>query len=87
MLTPGKTGLAAEPHLIEIPSRGTLSGHFTDAKAPELGHVLSGSVRFTVGGLTHTAAAGDTISLNRETPQQWENPGSETARLLWVTIV
>jgi transcriptional regulator with XRE-family HTH domain len=86
MLTPGKTGLAAEPHLIEIPPRGTLSGHFTTAKAPELGYVLSGSVRFTAGGFTHSAAAGDIISLDRETPQLWENPGSETARLLWLTI-
>jgi quercetin dioxygenase-like cupin family protein len=80
-------GLAAEPHLIVIPPHGTLAGHFTVAKAPEVGHVLSGSVRLTVGRLTHTAAAGDTIYLDRETPQQWENPGSEPTRLFWVTVL
>jgi mannose-6-phosphate isomerase-like protein (cupin superfamily) len=33
-----------------------------------------------------TAEAGDTVYLGRETPQQWENPGTEPARLLWITI-
>ena len=87
VLTPGKTGMAAEPHLIEIPPQGTLAGHFTAGKAPEIGYVLSGSVRLTVGGVNHTANTGDTIYLDRETPQQWENPGSDPARLLWVTIL
>jgi transcriptional regulator with XRE-family HTH domain len=87
MLTPGKTGLAAEPHLIEIPPQETVAGHFTIAKAPEIGYVLSGSIRLTVGGLTHTAHAGDTIYLGREAPQKWENPGPEPTRLLWVTIL
>jgi transcriptional regulator with XRE-family HTH domain len=86
VLTPGKTGLAAEPHLIEIPPHRTVSGHFTHAKAPEIGYVLSGSVRLTIDGIAHAAEAGDTVYLGRETPQQWENPGSETARLLWMTI-
>lgn len=86
VLTPGKTGLAAEPYLLEIPPQRPLSGHFTHAKAPELGYVLSGSVRITIDGITHAAEAGDTVYLGRETPQQWENPGSEPARLLWITI-
>ena len=86
VLTPGKTGLAAEPHLLEFPPQQALTGHFTHAKAPELGYVLSGSVRLTIDGITHMAEAGDTIYLGRETPQQWENPGAEPARLLWITI-
>lgn len=86
VLTPGKTGLAAEPHLIEIPPQRTLAGHFTRTKAPEIGYVLSGSVRLTIGGMVQTAAAGDTIYLGREAPQQWENPGPEPFRLLWMTI-
>jgi quercetin dioxygenase-like cupin family protein len=86
MLTPGKTGLAAEPYLVEIPPQRTLSGHFTLAKAPEIGFVLSGSVRLMIGSTYQTAASGDTIYLGRETPQQWENPGAEPARLLWMTI-
>ena len=87
VLTPGKTGLAAEPHLIEIMPQRTLSGHFTHAKAPEIGYVLSGTVRLMIDGITHAAEAGDTVYLGRETPQQWENPGTEPARMLWITIL
>jgi transcriptional regulator with XRE-family HTH domain len=86
VLTPGKTGLAAEPYLLELPPKRLLSGHFTHAKAPEIGYVLSGSIRLTIDGITHTAEAGDTVYLGRETPQQWENPGPEPARLLWIAI-
>ncbi len=86
VLTPGKTGLAAEPYLLEIPPKRLLPGHFTHAKAPEIGYVLSGSIRLTIDGITHTAEAGDTVYLGRETPQQWENPGPEPARLLWIAI-
>jgi len=86
VLIPGKTGLAAEAHLVEIPPQRILAGHFTQAKAPEIGHVLSGSVRLTIAGIPQTAAAGDTIYLARETPEQWENLSTEPARLLWMTI-
>jgi len=86
VLTPGKTGLAAEPYLIEIPPQRTLSGHFTHAKAPEIAYILSGSVRLTIDGIAYAAETGDTVYLGRETPQQWENPGLEPARLLWMTI-
>ena len=86
LLTSGKTGLAAETHLIEIPPHRRLGGHFTARKAPEIGYVLSGRVSLTVDNITHSADAGDTIYLGRETPQQWHNPGSEPARLLWMTI-
>jgi transcriptional regulator with XRE-family HTH domain len=87
LLTPGKIGLAAESHLIEIPPHTRLGGHFTTGKAPEIGYVLSGSLTLTVDNISHTAAAGDTIYLSRETPQAWENNGPEPARLLWVTIL
>jgi transcriptional regulator with XRE-family HTH domain len=87
LLTPGKTGLAAESHLIEIPPHRKISGHFTAGKAPEIGHVLSGRLHLTIDNTAHTADAGDTILLGRETPRQWENPGPEPARLLWVTIL
>jgi transcriptional regulator with XRE-family HTH domain/KaiC/GvpD/RAD55 family RecA-like ATPase len=86
LAAPGKIDLAAEPHLIEIPARRKLSGHFSAHKGPELGYVLSGSARLTVDNTHHTARAGDTIYLTRETPQQWENSGSEPFRLFWVTI-
>lgn len=87
VLTPGKTGLAAESHLIEIPAHRKLSGHFTAHKAPEIGYVLSGSIGLTVDTVLHTAGAGDTIYLGRETPRQWENLGAEPVRLLWVTVL
>jgi quercetin dioxygenase-like cupin family protein len=86
LLAPGKIELAAEPYLVEIPAYRKLSGHFSAHKGPELGYVLSGSARLTVDKTQHTAQAGDTIYLARETPQQWENPGPEPFRLFWVTI-
>jgi transcriptional regulator with XRE-family HTH domain len=85
-LTPGKMELAAEAHLVELPAGIRLGRHFSDHKGPELGHVLSGSVRLTVDGDVLTADAGDTICLARETPRLWENPGPGPARLFWVTI-
>jgi mannose-6-phosphate isomerase-like protein (cupin superfamily) len=85
-LVPGKTELAAEPYLIEIPAHHKLSGHFTAHKGPELGYVLSGSPRMTIDNTLHAAQSGDTIYLARETPQQWENTGPEPVRLFWVTI-
>jgi len=85
-LAPGKIELAADPHLVEIPAHRKLSGHFSAHKGPELGYVLSGSARLTVDNTQHSAQAGDTIYLARETPQQWENPGPEPFRLFWVTI-
>jgi transcriptional regulator with XRE-family HTH domain/KaiC/GvpD/RAD55 family RecA-like ATPase len=87
LLTSGKTGLAAEPHIIEIPPHRKIGGHFTARKAPEIGYVLFGRVSLTVDNIAHTADTGDAIYLDRETPQQWENPGSEPARLLWVTLL
>jgi transcriptional regulator with XRE-family HTH domain/KaiC/GvpD/RAD55 family RecA-like ATPase len=86
-LIQGITGPAAEPHLIELRPRCRLSAHFSAHKGPELGYVLSGSVTLTVDGTVHTAAAGDTIYLVREVPQQWENTGRESARILWVNIL
>ena len=86
LLAPGKIELAAEPYLVEIPAYRKLSGHFSAHKGPELGYVMSGSARLTVDNTQHTAQAGDTIYLARETPQQWENPGPEPFRLFWVTI-
>jgi transcriptional regulator with XRE-family HTH domain len=86
-LLPGKPGAAFEPFLVEIPPRRKLKSHFTEHRGPELGHVLSGSIVLTIDGLPHQASAGDTIYLEKDSPQQWANTGSAPARLLWVKIL
>jgi transcriptional regulator with XRE-family HTH domain/KaiC/GvpD/RAD55 family RecA-like ATPase len=86
-LIQGKPELAAEPHLIEFRPQCKLSGHFSVHRGPELGYVLSGTVKLTVDGNVHTAGTGDSIYLVRETPQQWENSGREPVRILWMTIL
>jgi transcriptional regulator with XRE-family HTH domain len=86
LLTPLDLDPKAEPYLIEIPPKETLPSHFFIHKGEEVGYLLSGKLQLKLDKAVHTVRARDVIYLTSEIPSQWENPGPETARLLWIKI-
>jgi len=86
LLTPLDLDPKAEPYLIEIPPMETLPSHFFIHKGEEVGYLLSGKLQLKLDKAVHTVRARDVIYLTSEIPSQWENPGPETARLLWIKI-
>jgi transcriptional regulator with XRE-family HTH domain/KaiC/GvpD/RAD55 family RecA-like ATPase len=85
-LTPLDLDTKAEPYLIEIPPGETIPAHFFIHKGEELGYVISGKLEFRMKKAVHTAESGDIISLSREAPSLWRNPGTGEAKLLWIKI-
>ncbi len=84
LLTPLDLDSGAELYLIELSSKQGLPSHFFVHKGEELGYVLSGKLRIKMSHGVYTAGAGDVIYLGTETPLQWKNTESRSARLLWV---
>ena len=76
----------AEPYLIEIPPRKTLSSHFFIHKGEEVGYVLSGKLQMKLGKGLHRVKSGDMVYLTSEMPSQWKNPGPGTAKMLWLKL-
>jgi transcriptional regulator with XRE-family HTH domain len=86
LLTPVDFEPRAEPYLIEIPPNKTLSSHFFIHKGEEVGYLLSGKLQLKLEKGIHTIRAHDIIYLTHEIPAQWENPGPDSAKLLWMKI-
>jgi len=86
MLSPVDTELRAEPYLVEISPRGSLSSHFFVHKGEELGYLLSGRVQVRVGKAVYSLRPGDLIYLTSEMPAEWKNLSPSTARLLWIKV-
>lgn len=86
MLSSVDAELKAEPYLIEIPPRGSLSSHFFIHKGEEFGYLLAGRLQVRVGKAMYSLRSGDVIYLTSEMPAEWKNPGPTTARLLWLKV-
>ena len=86
LLTPVDFESRTEPYLIEIPPNKTLSSHFFIHKGEEVGYLLSGKLKLKLEKGVHTIQAHDIIYLTHEIPAQWENPGPDSAKLLWIKI-
>jgi len=76
----------AEPYLLEIPPNKTLASHFFIHKGEEIGYLLSGILQLKLEKSVYHVRTGDVIYLTSEIPSQWENPGPDMARLLWIKI-
>jgi quercetin dioxygenase-like cupin family protein len=76
----------AEPYLIEIAPKKTLTSHFFVHKGEELGFLLSGRLQVTVEKTVYKMQAGDMIYLTSQIPDRWKNPGPALARLLWLKL-
>jgi quercetin dioxygenase-like cupin family protein len=53
----------------------------------ELVYVVSGSIRFTLGGRSMQLDEGDSVHLPSTTPHGWANPFARQAKVLWVGTV
>ncbi|MFH1034116.1 MAG: helix-turn-helix domain-containing protein [Pseudomonadota bacterium] len=85
-LTPAEFKCRAEPFILEIAPKQSLTSHFFAHKGEEVGYVLAGRLQLKVGKAVYTARAGDVIYLTSEAPSHWNNPGRSPARLLWFKI-
>lgn len=53
----------------------------------ELIYVMSGRIRFTLGGRHILLDAGDSVHLPSTTPHGWENPFAKAAKVMWMGTV
>ncbi len=86
LLTPVDFPGGIEAYLIELQAGDEIGGHFLAHKGHELGYVLAGALRITLPDGVHDAEAGDLVYLSDQIPTLWHNPGSRTAKLLWLKL-
>lgn len=84
LLTQVGTDSKLEPYIIEILPETKLSPHFFMHKGEEIGYLLSGTMKVKLDRGVQSIAPGDVVHLKSAIPLQWENPGPETARILWI---
>ncbi len=66
---------------------GAQSGEDTKHSAGEsLVHVQSGTLELTVGRQVFRLTAGDSLHFRSEETHSWRNPGSRTAKVVWVSL-
>ncbi|MFZ7113427.1 MAG: helix-turn-helix domain-containing protein [Desulfatiglandales bacterium] len=85
-LTPVDLDAKAEPYVIEIAPDQVLPGHFFVHKGEEMGYLMSGELECRMKGARQRMEQGDLIYLSSDAPVEWKNPGTETARLLWIKV-
>jgi transcriptional regulator with XRE-family HTH domain/KaiC/GvpD/RAD55 family RecA-like ATPase len=86
LLTPVDFDVKGEPYLIEIAPEAKLPSHFFVHKGEEIGYVLSGKLQMIVDKAAYNLRAGDVVYLTSDMPARWSNPGTATAKLLWIKI-
>ncbi len=75
-----------EAYLIEIPPDTKIFSHFFMHKGEEAGYLLGGELILHLDTGMEDIKTGDWIYLKTQIPVQWENPGNEPAKLLWIKI-
>lgn len=86
LLAPMDADLSSDLYLIEIPAGKKLPSHFFRHKGEEFGYLLSGELTTFIKATRHSLTPGNILYVSADSPSQWENPGGETARLLWVNL-
>ncbi|MEW5911475.1 MAG: cupin domain-containing protein [Thermodesulfobacteriota bacterium] len=86
LLTPVEFPGKAEPYLVEIAPGARLPRHLFEHRQEEMGYLLAGRLQATVGEQTHSLRPGDLVYFTTNSPREWQNPGQEPARLLWIKI-
>lgn len=69
---------------IHIVEAGGSSGGFITHVGEELGYVLEGEIEITLAGKPYLLKEGDSIFFPSELPHGYRNPGTKTARILWI---
>ncbi|MFT3758170.1 cupin domain-containing protein [Thauera sp.] len=82
-LIPPRRGQLLQGDIHILAPRATVSGSIAHL-GEEMGYVLQGRLRLTLGEESHDLKAGDSFYFSSETPHSYMNPGDEVARILWV---
>ena len=61
-----------------------IPGHFFGHKGEEMGYLLSGRLRVTIGNTEHTLRPGDAVYLTADQPTQWGNLEKDPAEIQWI---
>jgi transcriptional regulator with XRE-family HTH domain len=69
---------------IHVMEPGGSSDGCIQHEGEEMGYVLAGQVELTVGGKTYRLEKGDSFHFASTLPHGYRNPGTATARILWV---
>ncbi|MDD3411722.1 MAG: cupin domain-containing protein [Eubacteriales bacterium] len=83
-LVPDAQKNSMEPILLELQPGGA-SQVMPPHEGEEIGYVLAGRVRLSVGGRKHSMKTGDSFCLHPSSTHQLENSGKTVARVLWVS--
>ena len=86
LVTSPDTAFAAEMFLLEVPSGGTVGLHGRGHEGVEMGYVLRGSARLTVGDKTCGLVEGDSVSFLSHLPHTLENSGDGLLRAVWSVL-
>lgn len=83
-LIPPNLGHLLEGNLHILEPGGGSNGVLTH-EGEEVGYVLAGTFELTVSGVHYHLNVGDSFVYRSEEPHSYRNPGTETARVLWVS--
>jgi len=86
ILAPVDLDWPAESHLVEIAPGKSVSSHFFAHKGPEMGYLICGALEMIVDRKIHKLEPGDVVHLSAEIPDGWRNPGTVTAKMLWIKL-
>ncbi|EJN10313.1 putative transcriptional regulator [Herbaspirillum sp. YR522] len=73
--------LQAHIHIIPV---GAKSDGLIEHVGEEVGYVLEGTVKLTIGGETYVLTVGDGFHFPSQMPHGYENIGADVARIYWV---
>jgi transcriptional regulator with XRE-family HTH domain len=78
----------SEAHLLQanihIVAAGGSSNGTISHLGEEIGYVLQGSLDLNIDGNSYHLAEGDSFYFRSDIPHGYRNPGSETAKILWI---
>ncbi len=83
LLLPPDLELPVEAVVIKIHPGKKLGSHFFAHKGKELGYLISGRLEMTIKNQSYEVKPGDTVYLQKDIPDQWQNTDETTAELLW----
>jgi transcriptional regulator with XRE-family HTH domain len=82
-LTPDLPGHRLQAHIHIVEPGGSTKGDISH-EGEEAGYVLEGELELTVEGASHLLQEGDSFFFDSNLNHSFRNPGSVTARVLWV---
>jgi transcriptional regulator with XRE-family HTH domain len=85
LLTPDRPGVI-ELYELSLKPGGTSGTEFYSHRGEKSGVILSGRLRLWIDNRSHVLNEGDSFRFPSDKPHRFENPGSNTTRLIWVVV-